>query len=103
VAGGARAPGRAVAGEVEDLGAECEEVGDEDSTGVDGEMLSEMDRLASTRESWNGHHGAGEVDRCWLTCVGGGGRTLALRTVTKHNEAEDLGTSVEGMETLGGS
>jgi hypothetical protein len=44
-----------------------------------------------------------EVGRCWSTCVGGGGGTFALRTVTKHREAEDLRTSVEGMEVLGRS
>lgn len=43
VAGGAHAPGRAVAGEVENLGAEREEVGDEDSTSVGDEDSTSVD------------------------------------------------------------
>ena len=38
-------------GDLGELGAEREEIGGEDSTGVDGEMLSEMDRPASTRKA----------------------------------------------------
>jgi hypothetical protein len=53
VAGGARAPGRAVAGEVENLGAEREEVGDEDSTSVDGEIQQRAPLERAPRGRWS--------------------------------------------------